>query len=180
MILLNAIPITSLPQKSKMDVSPTPLEPRVNCMLQSGPLPAHQALEVRVNDVLQTGVQGEGQVVFSWQFFKASDEVRIVLLNRGIRMKQWQGCWNERDAILYSGTLPVQVFFAGKPQPMMEAAMPTSSSAAIANLPSWLSEAANGNSGYGGTMVLEREQEARSPAEGGNKDAVVYRSVEQH
>src|SRR6266496_5617408 len=119
-IRLNAIPITGLPQVSKSDV-PAPYAVRVNCVLHSGQLSEYQELEVRVNGVLQTGVSEGDQTVFTWQFFKASDEVQIALLNRGMRIKHWQGCWNERNAVLHAGTLAVQVFFDGKVQPLTEA-----------------------------------------------------------
>jgi len=59
-------------------------------------------------------------MVFSWQLLKASDEVRITLLRKGMVVKHWRGCWNECDALLHMGTLPVQVVFNGKPQPMAE------------------------------------------------------------
>ena len=115
-IRLDAIPIPGLPQIVKSD----PREPsstKVNCVLHCEPLPAHQHLEVSINGVLLQGVAEGDQIVFSWQLMKASDDVRIKLFKRGVVMKYWQGCWNERDALLHLGTLPVQVFFDGKPQP---------------------------------------------------------------
>jgi hypothetical protein len=113
---LDAIPITGLPRMVKSD----PVEPystKVNCVLHCERLPAHQHLEVSFNGLPQQSLSEGDQIIFSWQFEKASDEVRIKLFNRGIAIRHWQGCWNERDAILHLGTLPIQVFFDGKPQP---------------------------------------------------------------
>jgi hypothetical protein len=161
-IRIDAISITGLPRVSQAHV-PVPYAARVNCVLHSGPLQAYQELEVVLNGVLQAGVHEGDQIVFTWQFSQASDEVRIALLARGMRMRHWQGCWNERDAILHAGTLPVQVFFDGKPQPLLEA---TLAAAAQAHVPSLLAETVNGSRPVG-TAVLERAQEEDHGAEGG-------------
>ncbi len=58
-------------------------------------------------------------------------------------MKHWQGCWNERDAILSTGTLAVQVFFDGKPQPTLAAIGGLTSAATLAAMQPSL-EAVNG------------------------------------
>jgi hypothetical protein len=163
MIRLDAIPITSLPQVSKADV-PGSYVVRVNCVLHSGKLADYQELEVLLNGVPQTGVHEGDQIVFTWQFYQASDEIRVNLLSRGMRMRYWRGCWNERDAILHAGTLPVQVFFDGKPQPLLEAMMALASSAALANGSSPLTASVNG-SRHTGTAVLEKEQEEQQGGE---------------
>lgn len=132
-IRLDAIPLTGLPQVVQSE-APHVYTTRVNCVLHSGQLPASQHLEVSVNGAALPVAQEGNQSVFSWQFVKASDEVHIQLLSRGVLHQHWQGCWNERDAILHMGTLPVQVFFNGKSQPMVPVIGGLSSAATLAAL----------------------------------------------
>jgi hypothetical protein len=154
-IRLDAIPITSLPQMNKADTSFMPSTKRVNCVLHSGQLPAQQRLEVHVNGVLQTGVQEGDQTVFTWQLFKASDEIHIILLNRGIRKQLWQGWWNEQDALFHTGILQMHVFFDGKPQPMVETITAGSPPVTSAQQSSPFVEIATSNNGHRATAVLE-------------------------
>ena len=171
MIRLNAIPITGLPQMSKADV-PESYTVRVNCVLYSGQLAEYQELEVQVNRVPLKGRREGNQSVFTWQFFQASDEVQIALLSRGRRIKHWQGCWNERDAILHAGTLPVQIFFEGKLQTMA-----TVSSAALARRSSSLAETVIGSRPIE-TGDLERNQdEKRTGGSRGEGETVIVQDL---
>jgi hypothetical protein len=120
MIRLDAIPISSLPQRSKAD-GEGPHTARVNCVLHSGPLSAMQELTVTLNGIALAGVAEGDQFVYSWQLVLASDEVKVVLLSGGRPQKYWRGCWNARNGIVHAGTLPVQVFFNGRAQPHAEA-----------------------------------------------------------
>ena len=160
-IRLHAIPITDLPQRVK---SEGPLESvaAVNCLLQSQDLPAHQHLEVRVNGVLQQGVpEGDHQMVFSWQVTKASDTIHITLLNRGVITKHWQGCWNEGDAIFHTGTLALQVFFNGKPQPVATTIEGLTAAATLAIIPPSL-ETENENGHHGVPSAPDAQPESQS------------------
>ena len=152
-IRLDAIPITGLPQIMKTESEPELYATRVNCLLHSGQLLEHQCLEVRVNNVLQDGISEGNQTVFSWQFFNATDEVLIALHNRRMQTKHWRGCWNERDAILHTGTLPVQVAFNGK---MQQVAGTTIDDISFANLDDSMppTDAANSN-GHNEHLMLE-------------------------
>lgn len=160
-IRLHAIPITDLPQRVKSEV---PLESvaAVNCLLQSQDLPAHQHLEVRVNGVLQHGVpEGDHQMVFSWQVMKASDTIHITLFNRGVITKHWQGCWNEGDAILHTGTLALQVFFNGKPQPVATTIEGLTAAATLTTMPPSL-EAEKENGHHDVPSAPEAQPESQS------------------
>ncbi len=129
-IRLDAIPIMGLPQIVKSD----PVEPastKVNCVLHCEAFPTTQHLEVRVNGALQQQVEEGHQLVFCWQLATATDEVRIKLFKRGVLEQHWQGCWNERDALLSLGTLPVQVFFDGRLQPPVAAIGGSTSAATL-------------------------------------------------
>lgn len=179
MIRLDAIPITRLPQISKGN-APESDTGRVNCILHSGHLSAYQELEVQVNGTLLTGGREGDQRVFTWQFSQASDEVRITLLSRGIRTKHWQGCWNERDAILHAGTLPIQVFFNGKPQPLLEAMMAPVLSADHAHMALIPTETVNGSGLPGAIIAVSGEEntlETRQELPGGEPETVIVQDL---
>lgn len=116
MFRLFVLPITQLPPFTHMERSTPPMPPGVTCFLAAGPLPPQQRLEVSVNGVRQEGSVEEPHLVFSWQLSNATDEIRMTLLNQRGVVATWRGCWNERDALLHTGTLPIQVVFNGTPQ----------------------------------------------------------------
>ncbi len=120
MIRLDAIPISSLPQRNNAEREEV-YAARVNCVLHSGPLSAMQELTVSLNGTPLEGVREGEQFVFSWQLLLASDEIKVVLRSGGKPQKYWHGCWNARNGIVHAGTLPVQVFFNGRAQPHVEA-----------------------------------------------------------
>ncbi len=176
-IRLDAIPITGLPQIMKTESEPEPYATRVNCLLHSGQLLEHQHLEVRVNNVLQDGISEGNQTVFSWQFFKATDEVLITLHNRGMQTKHWRGCWNERDAILHTGTLPVQVAFNGKMQQVAGTTIDDISSVALADsMPP--TDAANSN-GHSGHLMLESDNSTDNIESHGNEKQIRTADVQE-
>lgn len=173
-IRLDAIPITNLPQLVKSDAV-EPYSTKVNCVLRCDQLPTYQHLEVSVNGVLQQSVREQEQTVFSWQFVKASDEVRIRMLSRGEIKKYWQGCWNERDAILHLGTLPIQVFFNGKQQPLVMAVGGITSAATLAAMHSATEEA----SGNGHVAVLSELEngEHKSSEQQKNGEPIIVQNL---
>lgn len=119
-IRLTALPLPNFPQGSTTQQAAASYPTRVTCLLHSGQLLHQQSLEVRVNEMIQEGVLEDDQTVFSWQLFTATDEIRITLLSKGTPIKHWRGCWNERDALLHTGTLPVHVIFNGRMQQIVD------------------------------------------------------------
>ena len=95
-----------------------PEQPKVRCILSSGPLAESDHLNVLLNGTPIPGGKEHDQWVCAWQLFKGTDEIRVIFVHGEIESQSWRGCWDERDAILHAGTLPIQIRFNGKLQPM--------------------------------------------------------------
>jgi hypothetical protein len=116
---LYVLPITLLSQDA---MSPEPSEissGKLTCLLQASGLPQGQRLEVRVNETLKKWRDGSTQV-FSWELQEAKEEISIHLCRDTAEMASWRGLW-KGNAIFHLGALPVQVFFNGMEQPLVDA-----------------------------------------------------------
>jgi hypothetical protein len=102
-------------------ISPASTVPRISCLLQASSLPEGQALDVRIQGRALVGSRDQEQQMFSWQCAKG-EAIRVTLYARSKRGREWLGCWNGEAALLHAGSLPVQVTFAGHPQPEVDPA----------------------------------------------------------
>ncbi len=123
MVRLTALPI-AIPPLTKGEHPSASTANVLQCLLHSGRLAAEERLHVEVNGIPLIGVSEGEQWVFAWQFSLPSDQVRITKHRRGVALKHWRGCWNGHDAIVGTGTLPVEVIWYGKPQPAPKDASP--------------------------------------------------------
>ena len=122
-IRLTAYPLTDLAHLAGFEPFPpspdTP--PHISCVLHASYPRGAQRLEVRVQDTALQGRTEDEQEVFAWQCAQG-EALRLTLWSHGRRSREWLGCWNGEQALLHTGTLPVQVTFAGALQPEVDPA----------------------------------------------------------
>lgn len=119
-IRLTAYPLANLTHLAGFVPSPD-TSPHISCLLHAGFPHSGQRLEVRVQDIELQGKHEDDQQVFSWRCAKG-EAIRLTLWSRGRRGREWLGCWNGEQALLHTGTLPVQVTFSGQMQPEVDPA----------------------------------------------------------
>lgn len=96
--------------------STTSTTPMLCCLLHTGPLPASHQVQVWVGGAQQIGEQEGMQQVFSWQCAQGS-EMSVHLMQQHRPTKIWRGWWQGETTLVHTGTLAIQVFCAGVPQP---------------------------------------------------------------
>jgi hypothetical protein len=125
MIRFDSFPMGGQPTGAGPTIPPT-----LSCLLHSGVLPPGHTLAVWVGGMPQQAESEDHLSVFSWQC-GVEALMEIHLRQDGRIIRAWRGWWKGDTTLAHTGTLAIQVFCAGQPQPASLSTPPLESASSL-------------------------------------------------